>query len=179
VPAYAAATRELIRLGHRRIVLLCRRLRRLPEPGRIESAFLAELAAAGIRVSDYNLPDWDETIAGFHARLVSLFKLSPPTALIVDEPPLFAATQQFLAERNLRVPAHVSLVCTDADTSFLWCHTPISHIGWDSRPVIRRVVRWAAAVSKGRTDLRQTLFPAHFVRGGSIGPVPLGERLKS
>ena len=47
VPAYAEVTRELIRLGHRRIVLCCRKLRRLPEPGTVERAYLAELAAQG------------------------------------------------------------------------------------------------------------------------------------
>ena len=112
VPAYAEATRQLIRHGHRRIVLLCRKLRRLPEPGRIERAFLAELAAQGCPVSDFNLPDWEETVAGFHHLLDALFRSTPPTALIVDEAALFLAAQQFLAGRNLLVPKQVSLVCT-------------------------------------------------------------------
>ena len=171
VPAYAEATRQLIGLGHRRIVLLCRRLRRLPEPGRIERAFLTQLAAHGCPVSDFNLPDWEETVAGFHHLLGALFRSTPPTALIVDEPPLFIAVQQFLAGRNLLVPKQVSLICTDDDAAFAWCHPAISHIRWDVGPVIRRVVRWAAAVSEHRTDLKQALFPAEFVTGGSIGPV--------
>ena len=171
VPAYTEATRQLIRHGHRRIVLLCRKLRRLPEPGRIERAFLTELAAQGCPVSDFNMPDWEETVAGFHALLGELFRSTPPTALIVDEVPLFIAAQQFLAGRNLLVPKQVSLVSADDDPAFAWCHPAISHIRWNAGPVIRRIVRWAAAVSQHRTDLKQALFPAKFVTGGTIGPV--------
>ena len=171
VPAYAEATRQLIRLGHRRILLLCLKLRRLPVPGPIERAFLAELAAHGCPVSGFNLPDWEETIEGFHVLLAALFRTTPPTALIIDTVPLFIAAQQFLAGRNLLVPKHVSLVSTDADPAFEWCHPAISHIRWDSQPVIRRIVRWATAVSHGRPDLKHALFPAEFVTGGTIGPV--------
>ena len=57
-----AATRQLIALGHRRIVNICRRERRKPTPGEEESAFLAELANHGIAAGDYNLPDWRETV---------------------------------------------------------------------------------------------------------------------
>ena len=37
--------------------------------------------------------------------------------------------------------------------------------------MVRRIVRWAANVSRGKHDLRQTLTPAEFVPGGTIGPV--------
>jgi DNA-binding LacI/PurR family transcriptional regulator len=174
-PAYSEVTRRLIRLGHRRIVLLSARLRRLPEPGRLEQAFLAELAAHGIQTSSFNLPDWEVSAAGYHAMLSSLFRVTPPTALIIDEVPLFAAAQQFLAGCNLRVPEHVSLVATDNDASFLWCHPPVTHIHWSYTPVIRRVVEWANNVSRGRTDRQQTLFPAAFVPGGTIGPAWKGK----
>ena len=170
-PAFAEATRQLAGLGHRRIVLLCRKLRRLPEPGRVERAFLAELAAQGCPVSDFNLPDWEETVAGFHHLLGALFHSTPPTALIIDESVFYIAVLQFLGERGWRVPKHVSLVCTDDDAAFAWCHPAISHIRWDPRPVVRRIVRWAAAVSRHQTDLKQALFPAEFVTGGTIGPM--------
>jgi DNA-binding LacI/PurR family transcriptional regulator len=170
-PAMAAATRALIHLGHRRIVLLARVGRRLPEPGATERAFLGELAAAGISPSAYHLPDWEVSIKGFHTRLDSLFRLTPPTALIIQEAAFYVAALQFCANRGLRVPQDVSLVCTDADPAFLWCQPSVAHIRWDSRPVVRRIVRWAANVSCGHEDLRQTLTPAEFVPGGTIGPV--------
>lgn len=176
VPAMIAATRSLIGLGHRRIVLVARRERRLPEPGRAERAILEELKAHGVPVGAFNLPDWKETREGFHELLRSLFQITPPTALIIDEAPLFAAAQQFLAGSGLRVPQQVSLICTDADPIFEWCLPTIAHIRWDSAPVVRRIVRWAAAVSRGRKDLTQTLTPAEFVAGGTVGPAPTSGR---
>lgn len=171
--AYATATRALLDLGHRRIVLLARPRRRLPVPGASEQAFLDELAASGITPDLYHLPDWEVTIEGFHGRLESLFKITPPTALIIDEAPFFVAAQQFLAGRGLRVPEDVSLVCTDADPAFAWCKPAVSHIRWDSHPVVKRILRWVANVSTGEKDLRQTLTPAEFVTGGTIGPAKI------
>ena len=101
--------------------------------------------------------------------------MTPPTALIIQEAVLFAAAQQFLARRGLRVPEDVSLICTDADPTFAWCRPTVAYIGWDSRPVVRRIVRWAANLSSGKTDVRQVLTPAEFVPGGTIGPVPGGK----
>ena len=82
----------------------------------------------------------------------------------------YIAALQFCANRGLRVPQDVSLICTDADPTFAWCQPSVAHIRWDSRPVVRRIVRWAANVSCGQEDLRQTLTPAEFVPGGTIGP---------
>jgi DNA-binding LacI/PurR family transcriptional regulator len=170
-PAMAAATRTLLGLGHSRIVLLVRQMRRLPKPGAVEQAFLDTLAEHGISPGPYHLPDWVDHAEGYHARLQSLFRHTPPTALIVDEVALFTAAQQFIGSKGLRVPEDVSLVSTDYDTSFEWCRPRISHIRWDTRPVVKRVVRWANHISRGKEDFRQTLTPAEFVEGGTIGPV--------
>lgn len=171
LPPLLEATRALIRFGHRRIVLMTRPRRRLPVPGTSEKAFLAELEHHGLPVGDYNLPPWEETIEDYHARLETLFRSTPPTALIVDEVVLFLATQQFLAKKRIRVPEDVSLICTDTDPCFDWCQPEISRISWDIAPVVRRVVRWASQISHNKTDFRQTLTPARFISGGTIGPV--------
>ncbi len=172
LPALLAATRQLIALGHRRIVCVCRRALRLPEPSPLARALLDELAAHGcVGAGDFNLPDWEETPAGLHALFTSLFRTTPPTALFLDETPIVFAAQQFLAERKLRVPEQVSLVAEDRDACFQWCQPPIAHIAWRSAPVIRRIVQWATAVSQHRTDVRQVTFPAEFIPGGTIGPV--------
>ena len=68
------------------------------------------------------------------------------------------------------MPEDVSLICTDSDPNFAWCEPSIAHIRWDYLPVVRRIVRWAANVSIGKTDLRQTSTKAEFVEGGTIGP---------
>ena len=167
--ALAAATRHLLGFGHRRIVLLVRHERRLPGPGRSERMFLDELQAHGVATGDYNLPDWEETTEGLQQLVSSLFRITPPTALIIDEAPLFIGVQQFLAGRGIRVPQQVSLICTDANPTFAWCSPSIAHIRWETGPVVRRVVRWAAAVSTGRGDVKQTFTAAEFVPGGTTG----------
>ncbi len=170
-PAVAEATRQLIALGHRRIVLLCRKIRRLPMPGLSETVFLETLRSSGCNVSDFNLPDWKETNAGFRECLHSLFRTTPPTALIVDEVPYFVAAMQFLLARGLRVPADVSIISTDDSLAFSHCDPPISCITWNHRHAVRRIVSWVSSISRGEADLRQTLTPAAFVPGGTIAAV--------
>ena len=171
VAAYAAATRCLLGQGHRRIVLICRRQRRLPKPGNIEPVFLDELAAGGLATGGYCLPDWEETPEGFHALLASLFRTTPPTALIIDETCFFHAATAFFVRRGIRVPADVSIVATDYDASFFWHHPPVTGMRWENAPIIRRIVRWVEAARKGRADRETINFPAEFVPGETIGPV--------
>ncbi len=139
--------------------------------GTVERAFLAELAAHGIVTGDYHLPDWEETPKGFSALLESLFRKTPPTALIIDETARFIAAMQFLARRHIEVPGQVSLVATDFDSSLEWCHPGVAHMSWNPAPIVRRIVRWVAAVGQGKADRKTINFPAEFVPGGSIGPV--------
>lgn len=168
--ASATAVRRLIELGHRRISHLCHRQHRLPQPGRAGQAFLDELEAAGIETGPFNLPDWEPTREGFAAQLDAMFHLTPPTALILDESHLYSAALHFLAERGLRVPHDLSLICTDADPSFAWCQPTVAHIRWDHRPVVRRIVRWVSKVARGKDDRSKTLTKAEFIEGGTIGP---------
>ena len=177
-PAVAEATRHLISLGHRRIVLLTRRAARLPQPAAGVAAYLETLREHGCQIGEFNLPDWEETNAGFHGCLRSLFKATPPTALIVDEVTYFVATMQFLLLHGLRVPADVSLICTDDDVALSHCDPPVACMSWDMRPVIRRIVNWAANVSRGKADFTQTLTPAKFIPGGTIAPSSASNRTK-
>ena len=169
IAAYAEVARQFHQQGHRRIVLLARKVRRVPEPGAPETAFLDELRSLGHRVSAYNLPDWDDHQEGFQRLLESLFKLTPPTALFVDEGFQLVAVMQFLAKRGIRVPEDISLACAEPGLSFAWCDPPVAHIRWDYRPVVTCVQRWARGVGRGKPDLRQTLTRAEFLPGGTIG----------
>jgi DNA-binding LacI/PurR family transcriptional regulator len=173
--AIAQATRRLIELGHRRIVFLTHTLQRLPEPGAVARSFLNELAAHGLESGPYNLPHWNEDTASLHLCLERLFQHTPPTALIADESALYVIVLQFLQKRRLRMPEDISLISTDWDRHFTWFSPAVSHIGWDMRPLVRRAVNWAANISRGKTDVRQTSIRAEFFEGGTIGPAP-GER---
>lgn len=51
---------------------------------------------------------------------------------------------------------------------------PITHIHWASRLLVRRIVRWADSVARGKNDRRPSFTMAKFVEGGTIGPVKGG-----
>jgi hypothetical protein len=169
--AIAKATQQLIKLGHRRIVFLTRRALRIPQRAPLLQIFLDELEAHGISTGAYNLPDWDEDVDGFHRILNNLFQHTAPTALVVDESAFLVATILFLQSRRLQVPKDVSLICTDGDPHFTWCRPSVAHIRWDTAPVVRRALRWADNVARGKQDTRQKVVNAEFFEGGTIGPV--------
>lgn len=143
VPAVIAATRSLIRLGHRRIVLVVRRERRLPEPGRAERAFLEELQARGVPVGAFNLPDWEATRAGFHELLRSLFQVTPPTALIIDEAP-------FLSPPSSSSPRAASACRSRSRWSARMPTRPSSGVSPRSRTSAGTPRPWSAASCAGR-----------------------------
>lgn len=172
VPAMLAAVRRLVSLGHRRMVLLVRDTHRGIPLGKFSQSFLDELETQGIATSRYNLPEWQETPEGVRRCLDSLFKTTPPSALIIDEPFLFAAVQHYLARRGIHAPDQVSLVCIDPDPTFEWFHPSVAHLAWDQDQVLRRVKRWTHKVASGKDDRAQSFTKARFVDGGTVGAVP-------
>jgi biotin operon repressor len=172
VTASRAAVQRLIALGHQRIVVLVRESQRTGGPGQPERAIFEEMAAHGLPSGPYNLPDWEDSPEDFRRVLDELFRVTPPTALIIDEPFLFHAAKDHLARQGILAPAQVSLICGDPDPTFAWLEPSIAHLHWDHQPVVRRVVRWTANVAQGKNDHRQTLTKAEFIDGGTVGPVP-------
>ncbi len=173
-PAMRVLIRHLISLGHQRISLLVRPMRRLPKPGGTERTMLEELQQAGFVTGKYNLPDWDGETDSLEDLIDSMFKLTPPTAMLIDEPPIFFSVQQRLARRGILAPEHVSLVCLDRDPYFNFQQPSIAHFFWDSDPWVRRVVKWVSNASQGKADIRQSRTKTQFVIGASIGPPPKG-----
>lgn len=169
LPALVEIVERLVDLGHRRIVMLSREMRRVPEPSEFEKTFLKCLRDHGIEVGPYHLPAWEESRDGFQQLSISLFKVSPPSALIVHEPHQLVAILQFVASQRIRVPEDLSLVCLDFDYSFRWCKPAIAHISWDVRKVAGCVEQWANDVSRGIDDRKQVGIQAKFAEGGTIG----------
>jgi hypothetical protein len=165
------AVLRLIELGHKRIVMLTREEHRKPQLSHPAQVFLNQLEAAGISTGSYNVPDWEESGKGLKRLIEELFRHSPPTAMIFQEAHLFTVTRLLLADRGISAPRDVSLVVADTDLSFEWCDPIPSHIHWDYRPVVRRIVRWAKNVAAGKEDRRKVGTESKFVEGGTIGPV--------
>ena len=175
-PNKSAALHELVArfigLGHRRISMLVRAEQRKPTPGHAMRLFREQLETNGIKTSAYNIPDWGGAPEELHRILDSLFRHTPPTALIIDDTALFLATIQHLAGIGVVVPDQVSIACTDSDPSFEWCRPTIAHIAWDAQPAINHAVKWANNISRGKDDRSRFTSKAKLVMGGTIGPVP-------
>jgi DNA-binding LacI/PurR family transcriptional regulator len=174
LPPVREAVRKLTTLGHRRIVLIAPPQWRQPAPSRTLQGYFDELKAQGITPGEYHAPAWDQTAAGLHALLDSLFRVTPPTALLVVEPPRVLATLSFLNQRRLRVPQDISLVCLGQDPMFHWCHPPLAHLRYDLQLPARRIVKWVAGVARSKHDKKFELFPAEFDAGGSTSTAPHG-----
>ena len=170
VPALQCALRRLVELGHHRIVTLIDGGRAKLGSGHTEHAILDEMEKQGLQTGPYNLPSWENSREGFRQCLDSLFKHTPPSALLIEEPTHLFATLQFCGERGLRVPQDVSLVCFENPPSFALGKPAISNLHWDYHPMARRITRWANNVARGKEDQRQTRIKVEFIEGGSIGP---------
>jgi hypothetical protein len=77
-----------------------------------------------------------------------------------------------LHQLGMDAPRDVSLVCLDPDPAFAWCQPSVAHIHWEPLTLVRRIVRWADNVARGKDDRRQSFTKAEFVEGGTIGPAP-------
>lgn len=174
--ACRAATRRLIELGHRRIVVLARESQRQGGPGAAERAIFEEMESHRLPTGSYNLPDWEDSPADFRRVIDELFRMTPPTALIIDEPFLFHAAKEHLMRRGVVSPEHVSLICSEPDPTFAWLTPSVAHMSHDRNLVERCIVRWANNIARGRVDRRQTLTKAEFIEGGTVGPAPKGRR---
>jgi DNA-binding LacI/PurR family transcriptional regulator len=170
--ATRAVVRRLIEQGHSRIVLVTRPSRILPVPGSTERAFLEELENHGVESGPFNLPVWEETIDGLHERIEALIRLTPPTAILVNEPAFFFAVQQHLMRSGFRIPEDISLVCSDGDPNLRWLRPSVAHVSWSSQRWVNRIGRWADNISRGKKDQRQSLTKAKFIEGATIGPAP-------
>lgn len=171
-PAFLEVTNRLIRLGHSRIVILSRKENLTPEPPPIYLDFLKLLEAHGIKAGRYNLPLWENDPESLQDCLSSLFRHTPPTAMLIEEVSLFYIVQQFLSKRDILAPRDISLICNDPDPSFTWCRPRISHINYDSLPWIQRIAKWANNVSRGKEDQRKTMTKVDFYEGETIGLAP-------
>lgn len=177
-PVKGHAIREIVQRlagwGHRRICMLADERLRKPQPAKPIEHFLDELQARGIPAGPYHLPDWSPGPDGLRKCLESLFRISKPTALIMDEAEMVPAVLQFLGQRQLSVPDHISLACLDDASFFHWMNPGMAHLALDSGPWIRRAVRWAENVAAGAEDHRKAISKARFVEGGTMGPAPGG-----
>ncbi len=172
ISAMLSALEKLTTLGHRRIVMLTNVERRKPCPGLFEQNFLDGLEKLGLPTGPYSLPDWEEGADGFLACLDKLFARTPPTALLIsDTATMLIPVTQYLARRGFRVPEDVSILTDDFLQASAWCNPQFSHIRWNQRLVVARVIEWVENIAKGRDDRQQKVCEASLFEGGTLQPV--------
>lgn len=174
IPAVQEALNHLISIGHRRIVMIAREDRRKPKPGFTEQLFIETLEARGIPTGSFNLPDWEETPRGLHSLLDSLFRHTPPTALLIQGAEFVTATMLYCAHHGIKIPKQLSVISMDSDRNFTWCEPEISHISFESEPLVRRYMTWINNLSIGKDDRQMMTVEATFVRGETTAP-PAGK----
>ncbi len=166
--------RRLAQLGHRRIVnIVFPWILDVPASG-LARTIREELTAVGIAPSEYHLPHWEETGAGLEALLESLFKVTPPTALVVWNANMLAGVLQFLANRRLRIPEDVSLVAFVADDVISWSFPgmTVCCAKQNDEKFFAALGRKLREIARGKNKKERRLIPAIFIDGETIGPAP-------
>jgi DNA-binding LacI/PurR family transcriptional regulator len=169
-PQLREIIQRLAQLNHKRIVLLIAEQQQVNHPTSLVHAFLDELKLQGLPSGSYNLPYWKHHKGSLQNCLKASFQVTPPTALIMDDPMLVPAVLQFLNEHKLTIPGDVSLICLDGFPSFKWMDPPIYRLETDIQKSIRHAVRWVDRVAMGKGDSRKHNTKAKLIEGGSIGP---------
>ena len=162
------AIARLMETGHRRLVMLAREERRKTGPGAFEHTFLDELKKHGFQTGPFNLPDWHESADGLSACLDGLFRVTPPTAILIQDWNLLVAVQDYLSRIRMPPSKRVVLICFDYHPSFNWCKPAFPHFRWDNRPIVNHVTRWARQAAHGKNNRQQKLYPARFIGIESI-----------
>lgn len=116
----------------------------------------------------YNLPDWEGSPEGLNRCLESLFQVTPPTAILFDDRVLDHAIRKFLSRKSGAAFRRVVCIPTEYHSSFEWAYPGSSYISWDSKVLIRSVLRWADRVASGEAKPQQTSIKANFVDGGDL-----------
>lgn len=171
--ATQSCVRQLVGLGHRRIVMICGPVLRGNSP-LPERPFARELEANGIHAGQYNMPDWDNSADGLQDLLKALFHLTPPTAIISDEFRVTAAILAFAASRGLRIPHDFSLVTISPSGDMEWMRPKPATFVYDLTPLNNRIVKWINACATSRQDRDAIRFEATFDPAESIAPPPQG-----
>ncbi len=164
------AVDALANAGHTRCVMIAASWRRKPEPGPTPAAFIRRMTerAGGVSLS-FHLPEWDDTPEGLERILESLFRVTPPTAIITLDPSHCVAVLMFLGNRGLSVPRDVSIICTCPDPYLAFSTTKLSYFDWPLDQQVKHTLKWIGEVSRGHQTRGIKVLHARFVRGGGIG----------
>ncbi|WP_386781212.1 substrate-binding domain-containing protein [Luteolibacter ambystomatis] len=177
VAAFAVCYRELVvsslaRLfdaGHTRITMpLFQRNPRVV--ARVRDIVEREFAARDIPYSDlFNTPVVDgDTPQDLHEAIRRLWRLTPPTAIIVNHLRPFLAVFSCLASLGLRVPEHASVICLSHSAEMDAMEPEPSHFCYPVERMARAIIE---ALEQGAADASNSLlFSPAWRPGRSVAP---------
>ncbi|MFD0893645.1 GntR family transcriptional regulator [Luteolibacter ambystomatis] len=168
---------EFLALGHRRIVFITSRIHRQPVLSESLVAYRNVLSEAGIQLSDYHLPDWEETPEGLERLLESLFRLTPPTAIILFDEHYASGVLGFLSRQRLEMPDDVSVAVVGEVRSLAW-YWPgkqLTGLQRNDDEFVRNITRWIEDQAFGRQATKRYLGSYLLARGNTIGRVKVDE----
>lgn len=168
--ALFAAVQELTKFGHRRIVVVSPESWRLPRPSKSAQAFFDAMAAHGHEPSAYHLPNWEGTAEGLEKLLNSLFRVTPPTAMIFVNPAICVASLAYIGRKGVSIPGDISIVSMTSGSVFDLLPQRLAHFQWPIDRHINRIVRWVERIAIGEREAEKITFSAVFHAGETIGP---------
>ena len=167
------AVGAMLRLGHRRVALFTTQSQRA---GDLESE---RGFADGIRGSLHRdlattVMHHDGSVEGAYRALARLFSMAkPPTAVLVAQSAFYLTTIAFLAERGLRVPAQVSLMCRDDDTFLAYLKPAPARYSCNPRIYAKRLLLQLQLCFDGETGGHAIhRIEPKFLPGDSLGAPP-------
>lgn len=105
------------------------------------------------------------------ALLQSLFKVTPPTALIVSDHRMTPGVWAFLMERGLRVPGDVSLMLMEMDDAeAAWIFPSPSRLRFDFDLIGDHVFKWVERTASGNREATTDTLEVGFIPGATIAP---------
>lgn len=102
--------------------------------------------------------------------IVNLFQLTPPDAIIVDDWPQLIALQNFLARRRGLASRRMVCICMSYHPCFEWLRPAVPYLDVNFPAIVRRIVRWANKVSKGKIDNRRIPMKPKLIENGALEP---------
>ncbi len=167
------AAGAMLRLGHRRIALF---MRQSDRAGDLESerGFEDGARRSPHRDVEPTIVRHDGTVEGAYRSLDRLFRLATaPTALLVAQSTSYLTTISFLAERGIRVPNDISLICREDETFLAYLKPSPTRYAGNPKTYAKRLLLQLQLVLAGETGAHSIhRIEPKFIPGNSLGPAP-------
>lgn len=163
------AVHHLANIGHSRICSLIH-LNEDSAKQITQNVLEREYSKVGLQFHDrYNLISFSQRCPNLlWNSLESLFKISPPTALIATENQQVATIYSFCLTHGINIPRDLSLIVTQEGRHLQWFRPVPAHYRASTDQYVRKIIRWIEQYPLKPTGIH--LLQANLYNGESIAP---------